>query len=165
MESVLMITALEGAENCAATLGRQLGYSVEVAKDLQGALASLRGREYSVVVVDESVAESDSRYADLLWRSMGLAIPLQVNFAITGSSRLARDIRAALSRREQEQALSMRAATTSIERELKSTVTGLLLQSQLALAEPAVPANLADKLRLVVELAGNLKQRLDMPQA
>ncbi len=164
-ETVLMIMAMHGAEHCAATLERQLKLPVETAKDLQGALECLRRREYSVVIVDESVAEADSRGADLLWKSTGLAIPLQVNFAITGSSRLGREICAALGRREQEQALSMRAAATSIERELKPTVTGLLLQSQLALAEPAVPPYLVDKLKLVVELAGSLKHQLERAQA
>lgn len=164
-KTVLMITAVENARDYAAMLQQTLDMSVEVAKSWQEALRALPRREYSIVVVDESIAEADSRNADLLWKSTGLAVPLQVNFAITGSSRLARDIRAALARREQEQAISMRAAVTTIERELKSTVTGLLLHSQLALAEPAVPAHLAEKLKLVVQLAGSLKQQLERAQA
>ncbi len=162
---VLMITAMEGAENCAATLSRQLEFEVQVATTWQGGLGALREREYSVVIVDESIADADPRGADLLWKNAGLAVPLQVNFAITGSSRLARDVRAAIARREQDQALAMRAAASTIERDLRSTVTGLLLQSQLALAEPASPPQLTTKLKLMVELAGTLKQRLDFPRA
>jgi hypothetical protein len=59
----------------------------------------------------------------------------------------------------------MRAAVSTMESELRSTVTGLLLQSQLALAEPAASPQLQQKLKLVVELAGNLKQRLERSSA
>ncbi|MGB6720821.1 MAG: hypothetical protein WBE72_08515, partial [Terracidiphilus sp.] len=51
----------------------------------------------------------------------------------------------------------------SIEAELKSTVAGLLLHSQLALSGSEVPGPLADKLRVVADLAGNLRQKLSAP--
>ncbi|HVJ06898.1 MAG TPA: hypothetical protein VM554_00795 [Acidisarcina sp.] len=162
---ILMITALAGSENCAMAMGRQLGLSVEVADTRKAALTALRRREYSVVVVDDSLAESDPAGMELIWKHAALAVPLQVNFAISGASRLAREVRLALSRREQEQSLAMRAAASTIENELKSTVTGLLLQSQLALAEPSASPVLTEKLKLMVELAGNLRQQLARPQA
>jgi hypothetical protein len=99
-----------------------------------------------------------------LWRYSGLAIPLQINFALSGTARLARDVRAALNRREQEHVLAMRAAASTIEGQLRSTVTGLLLQSELALAEPAISGNVATKLKLVIELAGSLRHQLERPQ-
>ena len=78
-----------------------------------------------------------------------MAVPVQINFAFHGGSRLAREVQAAIGRREQQQVLALRAAASLLESELKSTVTGLLLQSQLALAEPEVPPKLAGKLELV----------------
>lgn len=162
--SVLLVTALSGMEQRAAALEQQLDLQVEVAATRDAAHALLRGTVYAAMVIDEGFAESDPRGADLLWKMAGLAIPLQVNFALTGSARLVRDLRAALARREQEQALAMRAAVSSMETELRSTVTGLLLHSQLALAEPAGSAQLQPKLKLMVELAGNLKQRLERAQ-
>ena len=59
----------------------------------------------------------------------------------------------------------MRAAASTIENELKSTVTGLLLQSQLALAEPSASPSLQQKLKLMVELAGTLRTQLARTQA
>jgi hypothetical protein len=161
LQSVLMITSIAGAENCASSLARQLGFSVEIAATRRIGLAALRRREYSCVIVDDSIAESDREGAELLWKHAGLAVPLQINFAISGSARLGREVRAALSRREQEQALAMRAAASSMENELKSTVTGLLLQSQLALAEPQISPQLTVKLKIVAELAGTLRQQLE----
>jgi hypothetical protein len=80
-----------------------------------------------------------------------------------GAARLVREIRAGLHRREREQQLARRAAAAAIEAELKSTVAGLLLHSQLALTGGEVPAPLADKLRVVADLAGNLRQKLSAP--
>jgi DNA-binding NtrC family response regulator len=161
--SILMVTGIEGASNCAAAIGTQLGMEVEVAAGRRAALAALKQREFLVVVVDESLAECDPAAAENIWSRSGLAIPLQINFAVSGAARLVREIRSALHRREREQALASRAAAAAIETELKSTVAGLLLNSQLALEGAGIPASVAEKLRVVAELAGSLRQRLDAP--
>ncbi|HUV69784.1 MAG TPA: hypothetical protein VMW15_09005 [Terracidiphilus sp.] len=161
--SILMVTGVEGARNCAAVVGTQLGMDVEVAEGRKAALAALRRREFSAVVVDETVAECDPAAAEKIWEQAGLAIPLQINFALSGAARLIREIRAALHRREREQALARRAAAAAIETELKGTVAGLLLNSQLALNSGEVSAPLAEKLRVVADLAGSLRQQLSAP--
>jgi hypothetical protein len=163
-QPILMITAFEGCQQCATELSRQLGLVVETASSRKAALIALRHTEYCMVVVDDSLVEADPAGAELIWKLSGLAVPMQVNYAISGVSRLARDIRSALSRREQEKSLAMRAAASAIENELRSTVAGLLLHSQLALAEPAASPTLTRKLKIVVELAGNLKEQLTRPQ-
>lgn len=161
--SILMVTGVEGARNCAAVVGTQLGMDVEVAEGRKAALAALRRREFSAVVVDETVAECDPAAAEKIWEQAGLAIPLQINFALSGAARLIREIRAALHRREREQALARRAAAAAIETELKGTVAGLLLNSQLALNSGEVSAPLAEKLRVVADLASSLRQQLSAP--
>jgi hypothetical protein len=161
--SILMVTGIEGARNCAAVVSAQLGMDVEVAEGRKAALTALRRREFLAVVVDETLAECDPAAAENLWEHAGLAIPLQINFALSGAARLIREIRAALHRREREQALARRAAAAAIETELKTTVAGLLLHSQLALSGSEVPAQVADKLRVVADLAGSLRQQLSVP--
>jgi hypothetical protein len=94
-----------------------------------------------------------------------MAVPVQINFAFSGGARLAREVQAAIGRREQQQVMALRAAAQLLENDLKSTLTGLLLQSQLALAEPELPPRLAGKLELVAELAGTLRRRLEQAQA
>jgi hypothetical protein len=137
--SILIISGIEGVRNCAEAFSKQLEMKVEVA---------------------ESLAECDPAAADAIWERSGLAIPLQINFAVSGAARIIREIRAALHRREREQAMALEAATASIEKELKNTVSGLLLQSQLALSQGGVPAVVAEKLRMVADLAGTLRQQL-----
>ena len=160
MQSLLMITSILGAENCAAVLASQLGFSVEIVVSRREGLARLRRHEYTIVVVDDAIAESDPEGAELLWKHAGLAVPMQINFAISGTTRLVREVRAVLARREQEQSLAMRAAAVAVESELRDTVTGLLLHSQLALKDAELSPQLSAKLKTVVELAGNLQQRL-----
>ena len=157
---VLIISTMAGAESCARKIANQVGSQVEVAADRKAGMAALRRGEFSVVLVDESLAESDPEWADQVWAESGLAIPVQMNFAISGAARLGREVKAALARLAGEQKMARREAVCEIENELKSTVTGLLLQSQLALNDPAVSASLAPKLRNVVELAESLRDRL-----
>jgi hypothetical protein len=163
--NILMVTGIEGAQNCATVIGEALDAQVEVAAGRKAALAALRGAEFSAVVLDETLAECDPAAAEAIWARAGLAIPLQINFALSGAARLIREIRAALRRREREQMLARQAAAAAIETELKSTVAGLLLHSQLALSGAGVPAPVAEKLRVVAALAGNLRRQLGTPLA
>src|SRR4051812_5131630 len=164
VERVLVVSALSGAENGAAAIMQQMGLDVEVVPGRREGLEALRAGNYAAVIVDDSLAEGDPRGAEVLWKMAGLAIPMQVNFALTGSARLVRDLRAALSRREQEQGAAHRAALRAVESELRNSISGLLLHTQLALLEGG-PPQLEQRLRLMAELAGNLKQRLDVPHA
>lgn len=161
LESILLVTGIAGAENCAAVVSKQFGLAVETVSSRKDALSALRRRAYSIVVLDSSLLEVATGDADVLFKHSGLAIPLEINFAISGCGRLVREIRAALGRRQMEQAVAARAAATSLESNLRDTVAGLLLQSQLALAEPSVPPQLAEKLKLMAELAGSLRKKLD----
>jgi hypothetical protein len=160
--SILMVTGIEGARSCAAAVAAQLGTDVEVAEGRKTAMAALRSKEFDAVLMDETLAECDPAGAEAIWARAGLAIPLQINFALSGAARLIREIRAALHRREREQALARRAAVVAIESEMKTTIAGLLLHSQLALSGE-VPAPVADKLRVVADLAGTLRQQLSAP--
>ena len=85
--SILIVTGIEGARNCAAVVAAQLGMEVEVADGRKAALTALRRREYAAVAVDETMAECDPASAEAVWEHSGLAIPLQINFALSGASK------------------------------------------------------------------------------
>lgn len=163
--SVLIISPIADAAQVAASLSKALSCSVKVAAGHRAAVVELRHRDYSVVVVDDCLAEANPAATEVLWQSLGMAVPVQINFAFHGGPRLAREVQAAIARREQQQVTALRAAASLLESELKSTVTGLLLQSQLALAEPQLTPKLTGKLELVAELAGSLRRRLERAQA
>ena len=98
--NILMVTGIDGAQNCAAVVGKELAAEVEVASGRKAALAALRRQEFAAVVLDETMAECDPAAAEAIWSNTGLAIPLQVNFALSGAARLIRELRAGLRRRE-----------------------------------------------------------------
>ena len=163
--SILIVSGIEDVRNCAEVVAKQLDLKVDVAEGRRAALDALRKKKFSAVVVDETLAECDPAAADAIWEHSGPAIPLQINFALSGAARIVREIRAALNRREKEQAVALLAAREDIGIELKKTVNGLLLQSQLALSQSGVPIVVAEKLRLVADLAGTLRQQLSsVPQ-
>jgi hypothetical protein len=163
--SVLIISPISDAVRIAEALSNVLGCPVKVAANQRAGMTELRHHDYSVVVVDDCTAEANPATTELLWQSLGMAVPVQINFAFHGGARMAREVQAAIGRREQQQVQALRAAASLLESELKSTVTGLLLQSQLALAEPEVTPKLAGKLELVAELASTLRRRLEHAQA
>lgn len=157
---VLIISDMEGAENCARIIAGQVAGVVEVAATMREGLEALRAAAYGVVVVEEKLVESDEEWANQVWAAAGLAIPLQVNFGIAGCARLLREVKAALIRREGEHGMARRAAAKELENDLKTSVTGLLLESQLVLQEAQVPASLQPKLRHLMELAAAMRERL-----
>jgi hypothetical protein len=162
---VLLIASMDGVANCARVLEQQLSVRVQVAVNRKDGLAALRREQFGAVVVEEGLAEGDPMWADHVWENAGSSAMLQVNFVLWGCARLGREIKAALVRREGDQMVARRAVAEEMENELRSSLTGLLLQSQLALREPAIPASLAPKLRHVVELAGTIRERLDGRQS
>jgi hypothetical protein len=158
--AALIITAIEGIETTAAALAAQLKATVEIAASRATALRLLARRSYSIVVLDQMLADSDPDGTDLIWKNAGVAIPLQISFALAGSARLEREIRAALARRQREQQLAGTAATAAIDVELKNAITGFLLESRLALAEEGIPPRVESRLRTLAEMAGRLRERL-----
>lgn len=156
----LIVTAIEGIESSAAAMASHLQLTVEIAANRAGALRLLSRRSYAIVVIDQILAESDPEGADLIWKSAGVAIPVQINFALAGSSRLEREIKAALTRRDRERQLAMAAAAAAVDDEVKNAITGFLLESRLALAEENVPPRIETRLRNLAEMAHRLRERL-----
>ena len=162
---------LAGLSSCGQSRNSEVSEALRLAGILQRfapEAAQLLEREHATandlkIILDESLAQCDPAAAEAIWEHAGLAIPLQINFALSGAARLIREIRAALHRREREQALAHKAAAVAIEAQVKTTVAGLLLHSQLALSAGEMSSGIADKLRLVADLANSLRQQLNAP--
>ena len=158
--AALIVTAIEDIETTAAALAAELQLTVEVAQSRATALRLLERRSFAVVVVDQILVDADGEGADLIWKHAGLAVPLQLSFALAGSARLQREVRAALARREREEQLAGTAAAAAIDGELKNAITGFLLESRLALAEEGLPPQVEDRLRSLAGMADRLRERL-----
>jgi hypothetical protein len=155
---ILLITPASALDSIANALRSGLDIEVEATSNRHTALGCLRQRDYSLVLVDESMAAEDQEATDLLYRTAGSAPVLEINFALSGAPRIVRQVRSALTRRAFDRAQAESAATVSLQNELNATLSGLLLESQLLLRD-ATPQQ-EPKLRHVVQLAGDLRDRL-----
>ena len=158
---LLILTAIAGAASCALKLGAQLGFPAEAVATRREGLVALRAHRYTALVIDDAIAESDPAGVEMLRKYAGAAAVVEVNFVLSSVARVAREVRWELLRRKQEQGLAMRAAYAAVETELRATVTGLLLHSQLALGEPGVTPQLSTKLQMVAQLAADLGKQLE----
>jgi hypothetical protein len=115
------------------------------------------------VVIDQSLLEVEPDESELVLQHIGMAIPLHVNFAISGVERVARELRMALHRRKREVLVARQGAEQALRNELKGTVTALLLSCDMALQAPNMPGAAEAKLRTVYDLAKELRTKLGVP--
>lgn len=157
---ILLITPSVRSQECAQAVQAATGQPTHAASTLQGAGSKLREQEYAAVIVDQFLLETEPDDSDQMLQHLGTAIPVYVNFAISGIERVVREIRTALSRRQREEQVARQSAEQAMWSELKESVTALLLSCDLALSVPGVPSPAAEKLRAMHDLACQIRERL-----
>lgn len=158
---ILLITpSLEGQE-CAAAIEKATGELVEFTKNLRQGCQRLRNGEFSVVVIDQGALEQAPEIADVLLEQSGTAFPVYVNFAIWGRERVVREVKLGLTRRRREDAIALKSAIAMLRNQLKGELTGILLSSELVLANGALPEPVEVNVRSVHELAKRMRARLE----
>lgn len=157
---ILLITPAARAPECAQALEAATSEVIHVASTLRQAGAQLRANEYLAVIVDQSLVEAEPDESELVLGHAGTAIPVYVNFAISGIERVVRELRSTLYRRKREDVVARQSAEQSLRNELKDSLTALLLSSEMALAVPELPAVAATRMRAVQELAQELRNKL-----
>jgi hypothetical protein len=157
---VLIVTPSSKVQESIPSIIEAIGESVHVAPSLRHAATLLRTGEYSVVVLDQLVLDSEPAESDTLMLHIGTAIPLCVNFGITGTQRFLGELKSALQRRNKEIASAKSAAEQSLRKEWSGKVTAMLLSCEMALEAPELPLVAETKLRDVYQLAQELKGRL-----
>jgi hypothetical protein len=160
---ILLVTASARASECAAALNAAVGEEVVVAESLHQAATILRTQSYLAVVLDQHLVEAgpiDRRDPETVFEHLGIAVLVHVNLAISGLERLAREVRAAVKRRQREEVRVRQAALGRLNSELNDTVTALLLSSELALGTSGLPPAANEKLRSIHELVEKLRMQL-----
>jgi CheY-like chemotaxis protein len=159
-KTVLIVTAIDGAENLARALSREADAVVEIARSRRAALARLRRDPVTALLLDTSMSEAEMTTSDMIWQNADGAVPLEINLANLGATGVVRMLRSLLEGREQAVVLGRREAATAVAQELQSTITGLLLQSDMLLREKTISPAMADKVKQVKELTDALRVRL-----
>ncbi len=160
---ILLISASPRAHDYAAAVSRGTGCTIQTVPTLKRASARLRpgAERFSLVILDQALAENDPREVEVLMSRAGTALPLFLPLAICSPARVLADVRAALARREVEARLADEAARRRLSSELRGDVTAILLSSELALREPALPPRAQEKLKSVVQVAQQMRTRLE----
>ncbi len=97
---ILIVTPNLGAGACAEALRQATDEEIVLAESLRQAATLLRAESYLAVVLDQYLLETEPEETEMVMRHLGSAIPLQMNLAISGVERLAREVRAAVHRRQ-----------------------------------------------------------------
>ena len=156
--SILLLAAEPAASEAAAALEAQLAATVEVAPDRNEGERRLRSGQFSVVVLEASLTGIDAEAAEVLHRLAGGALVVEVNFALANAPRIAQQVRLARHQRELQEIEARGAVTVQVKEQLNASLTGLLLESQLALRQ--VDPALVPALERVVGLAEHLCEQL-----
>jgi signal transduction histidine kinase len=150
---------------CAAEVATAVPCTIEVVENKKQALVALRRAEFAAVVVDEGVAEDDEESGEQLWRATGMAVPVQVNFAISSAKRLVRELRAALHRQQLEQSRARETTLAVMKAEVGSALTGILLELELLAGMAQIPPEGQERLRHIAGLTTALRRKLDVGNA
>ena len=160
---ILLVTPSSRITECAQALKGAIGCSVESATALPAAIASLRAHEYAAVVIDQFLLDADPDGSDQLLQHLDGAVPIYVNCAISGVERVVREVRTALNRRQREERIIRQSTERAVWNELRETVTAMLLSCDLVLEAADVPADAAQKIHTIHDLADSIRKRLEAP--
>jgi hypothetical protein len=159
---ILLVTTSSRGHEYAAALENGTGQATHVAGTVPQALAKLQAEDYELLAIDQPLLETDFRALDTLLNRCGTAMPVYVNLALHSGERIVRELQVALRRSQEEKVVAERAAGRILRNELRSEVTGILLNSELALQQRDLAPELAAKLNSVRELAEKMRSRLEI---
>jgi hypothetical protein len=138
------------------------GEDTHWAENLPQGVARLREQPYSAVILDQFLLENEPAESDQVLEHLGTAFPVYLNFAVSGMERLLREVRSALHRRKREEIQARRSVEQQIRSEMSESLTVVLLSCELAMAVPGVPIPAAEKIRMIDNLARDMRLRLNV---
>ena len=161
---ILLITPSARAQDCALALHEATSETTNIASTLRQAATQLRAQDYSAVVIDQTLLDAEPDESEMALQHIGTAMPVYVNFAISGITRVVRELRVALHRRSRETLVARQEAERALRNELKGTVTALLLSCEMALQLPELTSAAEARMRAVHELAQGMCGKLGLAQ-
>ena len=157
---ILLIWSSERAQDCARSIESTFQQPVKVVSSLQEACRSLQAEEFAAVLVDQWASEVEPGQADYLVHHLGGAVPVFVNFGVSGLERIMRELRAALNRRGRETLLAEQNARIVVWNSFKDDVTALLLCCGVILEDATLSPGLTVRIQTIEAIARRMKERL-----
>jgi hypothetical protein len=159
---ILLVTNSSRGKEYGAALERGTEHKTHVAGSVPQATSKLQNADYELLAIDQSLLEADFRALDTLLNRCGTAIPVYVNLSLHSPERVVREIQVALRRSQEEKSAAERVVEKFLCNELRSEVTGILLNSELVLRQTGLPPEVAEKINSVRELAEKMRSRLEI---
>jgi hypothetical protein len=157
---ILLLSSLEKAKACAQALEEAIHEPVELCSSVREAVEKLQAQEFSAVVLDQLLLDCELDEGEAIFKHLGAAVPVYVNFAIAGIERVVRQFRSTLHRRKRELAVLKKDAVLALRQELNDTVTALLLSCEMALKIADLPQQADGKMHDVEALAREVSAKL-----
>ncbi len=159
---ILLITPSARGQECADSLKTATGLQTLWVHSLQEGIGRLREQTYVAAVIDQFLLETEPQHSDHLIEHLETALPVYINFAVTGMERLLREVRSALHRRKREESAARLAVEQQMRSAMGETLTAMLLSCELAMSVPDVSTPAAEKIRVIDSLARELRQQLQV---
>jgi len=156
--SVLLVAPEPAATTLAQSLRHDLQASVQVASNARASLTALRREQFDLVLLEENLAAAEPDATPAIYTGAGAVPLLEINFGICGRDRVIRQVKSALTRRAADEAKARKAASVTLQKELNASLTGLLLESQLALRQAG--PELLPTLQHLIDLASGMREQL-----
>lgn len=157
---ILLIWASERAQDCARAIESAFQQPVKIEVSLELGCQALQAEEFSAVLVDQWITEVEPGQADFLIHHLGGAVPVFVNFGISGIERILRELRAAFNRRGRDTVLAQQHARMELFDALKDDVTALLLCCGAILDDSTLDRGLAVRVKTMEEIAKRMSGKL-----
>lgn len=158
---IILVTNSSRAKECAAAIEQTTHQKTQVAASLAKAVTLLQTHDYDVLLLDESFHQSETGGVNLLLAHAGVAMPIYVNLGLHSTERVAREVQTGLLRVVREKVAAMRSVVNMLRSELRGEVTGILLNSDLAMRETSLSEDVAARVRAMRELAEKMRSKLE----
>jgi len=158
---VILVTTSPRAKECAVAIEKTTHQKTQIATSLARAVECLQTHDYDAMVLDESFNQTEIGGVNLLLNHAGVAMPIYVNLALHGTERVTREVQNGMLRFVREKLAAMRSAENVVRSLLRGDVTAILLNSELALREPSLSENIADRIQAIHDLAETMRLRLE----
>jgi hypothetical protein len=159
-DMILIVTPSASGSQCTELIGKALHQQANLVTSVREAISAVRSAEYRVIVMDEDLFEVNPSAAAGVSELAEGAITVFLNFRISSSERVIREVKAALRRRERDETTARHSATLQLQGELSNDLTGILVSAQTAMTTPNLPAPVQERLSNLYEIARKLQLRL-----
>jgi len=157
---ILLITPLAKVQDCALAIEEATSEAVRVCSTPHLAIAELQAQTFTAVVFDQLLLDAEHDEGETVLKHLGSAVPVYLNFAVSGTARVIRELKSALQRRGRDVLAARRDAEQSLRHELRDAATAALLSCQMALQVPNLPPLAEDKMQVAVALVREMSMKL-----